>query len=371
MASTARNENTIVSDALEKALVDRGNAFSFLQAYRTLFRIVQEQGGNPEQDIRIRPALSLELPKAAISSISKIDADVPRYEIQTSFLGLYGASSPLPNFYTEDLIAAEQEDEIQARLLLDVFHQRSYRLYASVLQKFQPVYELAESKDSHFLSMLWSLVGLRDEQSRASSAQPGLFLHYVNLFGRQHKSAAGLQFMLADFLDSRFGDGIDSIPVEIEQCVEQRLDIPVRDRLGLGMGKALGVNTVIGRYIKDYNGKIVVRVGPISVASYQELISESCHWQGLETLVRSYIGPALTCELEFSVTHAPQMGARLGDENWGIMGMTTWLDASAENRDGDASSQEYASMDDVSGRTLSNIPLPNKPTTVIARVRLQ
>src|SRR3990167_6541115 len=62
-------------------------------------------------------ALSLELPKASIADIKRIATEdaADKYEIQTSFLGLYGASSPLPNFYTEDLIAAEQEDEIQAR----------------------------------------------------------------------------------------------------------------------------------------------------------------------------------------------------------------------------------------------------------------
>lgn len=322
--------------AVEQAIVNRGNAYSFLQAYRTLSRLVTEQGGNPELDIRIRPALSLELPRASISSIQRVDAAVldagqhadalaPQYEIQTSFLGLYGASSPLPNFYTEDLIAAEQEDEIQARLLLDVFHQRLYRLYAAALEKYQPVYELAEKQNPNFRQLLWSLIGARDAHTRESLPQPGLFLQYVNLYGRQQRSAEGLKFILADHLKHIFADHAESIPVELEQCVEQRLDIPARDLLGLGMGKALGVNAVMGSYVADYSGALRICIGPISAADYQSLMSNSQHWQGLTSLIRAYIGPTLACELEISVEAEGMGGLCLGDPQWSGMGLTGWL----------------------------------------------
>lgn len=327
MADQTGIENTAVTPNLLNALLQRGNAFSFLQAYRTLTKVVAEQGGNPEQDIRIRPALSLELPKASIADIKHIASEdaADKYEIQTSFLGLYGASSPLPNFYTEDLIAAEQEDEIQARLLLDVFHQRMYRLYAEALQKYQPVYELSEQQDSHFLRLLWSLIGIRDPHIRQAMPQPGLFLQYINLYGRQQKSAAGLQFVVSDYLCDILPPSTTGVPVDVEQCVEQHLDIPVRDMLGLGMGKALGVNAVIGRYVTDYSGKLLVSIGPIALEDYHALTSDAQHWQGLVSLIRAYIGPALTCELEFSVTAETMDGVCLGDPDWSNIGLSTWL----------------------------------------------
>lgn len=359
MADSTGLENPHVTAELERALLQRGNAFSFLQAYRTLARRVAEQGGDPEQAIRIRPALSLELPKASIDSIQRIDAvtvdagsapsvAASQYEIQTSFLGLYGASSPLPNFYTEDLIAAEQEDEIQARLLLDVFHQRLYRLYAAALQKYQPIYELTEKTHSNFRSLLWSLIGARDEHTRRSMPQPGLFLQYVNLYGRQQKSAAGLHFILADHLRSIFVgaalQSADGVPVNVEQCVEQRLDIPARDRLGLGLGKSLGVNAVLGRYVQDYSSKILIRIGPVSATDYQALMSSTYHWQGLTALIRAYIGPALTCELEISVKAETLSGTRLGDPQWSGMGLTTWLQAAADSGAASATAGDVAPL---------------------------
>lgn len=340
MANPTGAENPHVTPELERALLQRGNAFSFLQAYRTLARRVSEQGGNPEQDIRIRPALSLELPKASIDRIQRLEPPLRegeqasatgQYEIQTSFLGLYGASSPLPNFYSEDLIAAEQEDEIQARLLLDVFHQRVYRLYAQALQKYQPVYELTETPNSHFRQLLWSLIGARDEYTRRSMPQPGLFLQYVNLFGRQQKSAAGLHFILSDYLREILPDCREDLSVSVEQCVEQRLEIPTRDRLGLGLGKSLGlekslgVNAVLGSHVQDYSGKLLIRVGPLSAEDYQALMGTPHHWQGLNALVRAYVGPALDCELEISVIAATLTGTCLGDAQWSRLGLSTWM----------------------------------------------
>ncbi len=336
MADPVGSENPRIAAALEQELLERGNAFSFLQAWRTLSRQVREQGGNPDHDIRIRPTLSLALPKASIDRIQRLtpavaeagsanDARVPQYEIQTSFLGLYGASSPLPNFYTEDLIAAEQEDEIQARLLLDVFHQRIYRLYASALQKYQPVYELTETPTSNFRQLLWSLIGARDEHTRRSMPQPGLFLQYVNLFARQQKSAAGLHFILNDHLRGLLPEYHEDFCVSVEQCVEQNIEIPARDRLGLGLGKTLGVDAVIGSHVQDVSGKLLVRIGPLNATAYQTLIGTPEHWQGLHALVRAYIGPTLACEVEISVTADTMEGTRLGDGAWNQLGLSTWL----------------------------------------------
>lgn len=336
MADPTGLENPRIMPALERELLERGDAFSFLQAWRTLSRHVSEKGGNPDHDIRIRPTLSLALPKASIDRIQRLEPGIvdagaadetlsPQYEIQTSFLGLYGASSPLPNFYTEDLIAAEQEDEIQARLLLDVFHQRTYRIYAEALQKYQPVYELTETPDSNFRKLLWSLIGARDEHTRRSMPQPGLFLQYVNLFARQQKSAAGLHFILDDHLRELLPDRPDDFHVTVEQCVEQHIEIPPRDRLGLGHGKALGIDAVIGTHVGDFSGKLLVRMGPLDALAYQTLIGTPRHWQGLHALVRAYIGPTLACELEISVAAQPTDGTRLGDGSWNQLGLSTWL----------------------------------------------
>lgn len=360
MADASGLENPV----LEKSLLSRGSAFNFLQAYRNLVRLVRAQGGDPQTDIRIRPALSLELPRASVERIQRLEREDgrPGYELQTSFLGLYGASSPLPNFYTEDLIAAEQEDEFQARLLLDVFHQRIYRLYAEVLQKYQPVYELVERADSHFQKLLWSLVGARDEQSRSALPQPSLLLHYANLYGRAQRSSAGLHYLLSDYLAGVLSHP-EGVKVEVEQCVEQRLEIPERDRLGLGTGKALGVNAVIGRYVPDYSGKLLIRIEGLKAQDYQHLVGDATQWRKLSSLVLAYTGSSLACEVEIGLGAEAGVGVSLDGGPWSGLGLTSWLQQPAETS---AETGEAAGQSD---ETIGAVPAPETPG-LLARLRL-
>lgn len=318
MADSTGIENTAVG----KDLLTHGSAFSFLQAWRMLSRSVRESGGDPDRDILIRPALSMALPRAGVTGLRELPDDGlaeprPRYELETGFWGLYGAGSPLPNFYTEDLISAEQEDEGQARQLLDLFHQRFYRLYGRTLEKYQPVYELTEKPESHFLDLLWSLVGLREPLSRETLPEPHLLLEYRHLFGIRQRSAAGLHQMLTDYLGG--------VPVEVDQCVTQTLEIPRRDRLALGMGRTLGVDSVMGQFLTDASSRLLIRIGPLDPSSLQALMNQRERWQSLQALVRAYVGMSLSCELHILLKAADFPGSQLGDSAWGRMGMTSWL----------------------------------------------
>ncbi|CBL44789.1 Hypothetical protein HDN1F_12060 [gamma proteobacterium HdN1] len=380
-----------LTPALEAALLQRGDTFSYLQAYRLLAQALSEQGNNPETALRLRPALSLALPRAAIQQISTYSAEssvhkssveqssaeersveersaenaretpsenksdeysqsqahnpkTSRYEIQANFLGLYGASSPLPNFYTEDLITGEQEDQLQARQLLDIFHQRAYHLYAAALQKYRPIYELTSPKQSHFRQLLWALVGAREDTVRRALKQPGLILQYAAWFTRPQKSAAGLHAILSAWLTDLNAD--QYTPIEVIQCEPQRLSIPTGNLLALGTGntagfgnaagtgKALGIDTVLGTSIIDYSGKLLVRLGPLSTTTYRQLVPEGhpCHEAGVGLLIRTYIGPSLNCDLEFLVTPTPStpITLQLGEPTTNPLGLGSWLGAPAD-----------------------------------------
>lgn len=318
MAETTGPENHhLIAD-----LKARGPAWSFLQAYRTLSRLVREQGGDPDLDLRMRPALTLALPRAGVHDVTELerpgaDRSVPGYTLQTSFLGLYGASSPLPNFYTEDLIAAEQEDAADARALLDVFHQRMFALHARSLEKHQPVFELTEQPESHFQKLLWSLVGLRDPVLRAALPRPQLFLRYLQLYALPQRSAAGLEHILSDYLDG--------VPVTVQQCLGQQVEVPERERLGLGMGKALGRDAMLGSEITSYSERVLVILDDLAPARFQRLLGDREEWLSLCSLIRTYVGSHLEVELELRLAHAPEAGLGLGQGPWNQVGLTSWL----------------------------------------------
>src|SRR5882762_10124157 len=134
---------------LKNSLLSEGHRFSFFQAARLLKRL---QG----EDLRIRPELSFGFPSADVSSIEQ-RPDQKGYRLTATFLGLYGVSSPLPAFYTEELL---RDESGAARDFLDIVHQRLYALLLAGWQKYRLFFQLEEAKDPAPLDMLLALCGL-------------------------------------------------------------------------------------------------------------------------------------------------------------------------------------------------------------------
>src|SRR5690606_24804533 len=95
------SENGSEDAALKARLLKSGGRYAFFQAWRLLRLMGQAQAGSPV-DIRVRPNLTLDFPGTDLNSIEQLGPN--RYRLTANFLGLYGVTSPLPNFITEDLL---------------------------------------------------------------------------------------------------------------------------------------------------------------------------------------------------------------------------------------------------------------------------
>lgn len=344
MADTPRVTDADLNDQqLEATLIARAPSFSFFQALRLLRQIAGRRGHDPYRSVRVRPGLNMSRPQSSVVRISRLTAPsepragqeaeqeaeqgrtpsdkatehCPQYEIETGFLGLYGASSPLPNFYTEDLILAEQEDQNGARAFLDVFQQRLYDLYLQAQEKHRPLYDLTEAADSQLLEVLWSLIGLRAPALRQQLPDSRLLLRYLSLFASSRRSASGLQAMLEDFTGSQ---------VAIKQCVRRSFQIPFRHRFRLGeAGHCLGEGCVLGSQATDFSGRIEVVVGPLSHAGFSQLMNQDQHWSLMISLISYYLKTPLQCDLLLLIEPGDARPAQLGSAQWGCLGQNAWL----------------------------------------------
>lgn len=302
-------------EALRSEILEEGAAFSFPQLVRLLRGRLRAASGDTAPTPRIRPALSLELPR---SEVAEVRHDGDRYEIITTFLGLYGVSSPLPAFYTEELIEAAQEDRTAAQALLDAIHQHLYELYVDALDKLRPLQVSVEQNDERFPDLLRSLIGLRDPAMREALPQADALLRYVSLLGAQQRSAEGLRTLLEDMLGG--------VPVAVEQCVERAVRIPERSRVRLGeQCHALGTNAVIGTHVRDRMGKIRVRIGPLSHERFDTLLNRHDQWHWLVRIIRFYLTTPVECELQLELEPGTGRTTTLGERRSATLGTTTWL----------------------------------------------
>ncbi|MBF0237887.1 MAG: type VI secretion system baseplate subunit TssG [SAR324 cluster bacterium] len=311
MAASSGNTSHSVTDQL----LQNPGKFSYYQAIRLLERVIGEKLEDSGK-IRIRPQLSLDFPESDIASIDQTQ-DGEGFDLQTTILGLYGISSPLPSWYTEDLLSAELEDKNFARVLLDVVHQRLYTLFYRSSQKYQLLQQVIEVQSPKYSWMLFDLLGIHQVELERFLPDPFQMLRYIALYRQQPRSATGLTTLLEDALKG--------VKVNITQCVRRIVPVHPKQKFELGMVNCeLGENSIVGEQTEDSNGKITITLGPVSYDRFHLLLNGSQECRLMIFLIESYMTVPLDCDLEVIMAENEPKTVMLGDPLRSCLGKNTW-----------------------------------------------
>ncbi|MEE4359013.1 MAG: type VI secretion system baseplate subunit TssG [Desulfococcaceae bacterium] len=333
-------ENRDHGPALKKELLAQGKKFSFFQAVRLLQyyeRRYGESAKNPppkgESDslrniINIRPDLSMHFPGTDIVSVEApeevTENGLPQYRITATFLGLYGISSPLPSFYTEELMEEQREDSSVSRDFIDIINSPLYPLLFECWSKYRLGIRISENESARDMERLFCLMGLGDTRVRSRVEEPESLLRYTGLFAHYPRSAPGLEALLSD--------AFQAPDVRIIPCIPERADIPDDQLCRLGMsGCRMGKDAYLGRRLKDRMGKFRVHMGHLDADTFQQWLPDTKNFKKMTALLRLYTDQPLKWDLEIVLTEGAVSTTRPGDSRWARLGWNTWL-FSEDNR---------------------------------------
>ncbi len=309
---------------MKTELLGQGQRFSFIQAVRLLRFLVRKKRSNGrderglERNIRVRPELSLNFPGADIARILESDSEPNCYLVTATFFGLYGASSPLPAFYTEDLLQEHNEGRSITRDFLDIINMPLYWLLFKLWGKYQLIYQITEEQDQRALQRLFCLLGLESEFFQQHLENPYRLLRYIGVATQLPRSAEGLRAMLSDALQET--------DIQVVPCVERMAPIPEDQRLWLGQsGNTLGENSVLGEQVPDRMGKFRVRIGPTGGDLLHHFLPDGKSFGDMKELIRFYLDQPLDWDLEIVLKPGEAGGVVLGQERWTRLGWNTWL----------------------------------------------
>jgi len=313
---------------LKQNLLKNGFDYSFFQVLR-LLSLVNEQTDSDSavsglsRSVRVRPNLSLAFPAADVEEVKEIVGDHSlKYQVIANFFGLYGVSSPLPTFYTEDLIDEASEDESAARDFLDILNHRIYQLFFESLQKYRPFFQINKGDRDLYKERLFCLEGFGEHVHLANIPKADQLLRYIGLFSQRPRSGEGLKILLGDAL------GYD---VTIVSCVLRKARIPEDQLLRLGIsGGVLGEDCVLGRELDDRMGKFRIEIGPLNSDEYREFFPGSETYNRLVLLTELYLQDPLEYEIEIFMHEQQAQTVCLGNSCWSRLGMDTWLYAGSE-----------------------------------------
>jgi type VI secretion system protein ImpH len=306
-----------------------GRAYGFFQAMRLLRLCDRGRAGtgpDARVAIRVRPNLALKFPETDLEAIERGPGD--RLQVTANFLGLYGTSSPLPTFYTEELMEEARNDRHASRDFLDLLNHRLYPLLFEAWSRARPMIEVVEQRDHRFIGILFILIGLGEPILRNGIASPRRLLRYIGLLTMNPRSALAMETLLSDALGN--------LPVEVVSCRPARVRIPIDQRIRLGTyANLLGADAFVGEETADRSGAITIRIGPLAYERFARLLPDGPDYRLMEFFVRFYPSVPADAEVELILEPSSARPACLGDANYARLGLDTWLfgdDSEGERR---------------------------------------
>ncbi len=315
--------------ALIRELEEHPRDFSFFRAVWLLERAQRDAvnvghlGPARDESVRLRPTADLAFPSADVSTIETRPDDEPgpRFGLSTPILGLYGATSPLPCFYSEEILHSERlGEEDPARLFFDVLNHRLlsllYRAWAKYRWSF--VFEAGGRDPISGYLMAWLGLAQPELRDRAGVA-PVRLLRYAGLVQQRPHNAAALAGIVSD----HFG----GVPTRVEQCVPRWVTIAEPDRSRLGLSNStLGSDIVVGETILDRSGKCRISVGPLDYETFQHLRPGGSGHEEACALARLLLPDRLAFDLHLVLERSAVPPARLACGDGATqLGVVSWL----------------------------------------------
>jgi type VI secretion system protein ImpH len=310
--------------------------FRFFQAVRILERqrarylrsprsgeiaAVGEEAEPHQRTVRFRAATQLSFPASEIDEVGEEAAGL--LSITTTFLGLSGPSSVLPQHYSVALRRELRNRNAGLKDFFDLFSDRFtaffYRAWAKYRVPVAVERSVAKGQDGAS-EALRGLIGFGTDHlaDRTEIAEHSL-LHYSGLLGHFPRNAASLRGLLCDYF---------RLPVGVEPFDGRWLTLPASERTRLGGAFAgLSTDAVVGESYWDVESSFLIEIGPIDYAVFVSFMPNGGNLRRLASLTRLYVNPEMGFRVELCLQRNAVPPLRLDPEDpiGPLLGWNTWL----------------------------------------------
>ncbi len=300
--------------------------FSFFQVVDTLLRhrgveveddALRAQG---ETGLVFRTSPSLGFAPSDVESVRRVEkpgGDGDYHEVTTNFLGLHGASSPMPGYFLDGAVWSRNQDGVQ-QAFQDFFSDRLNWLLYLVWRKYRYYIRYRADARDRFSDWMFSFAGLGAPEMRGETGITwAKLLTYIGLIAARTRSPD----MTAGVIAHAF-----NLPdVSIEQLVLRKVEIPEDQRMCLGRANStLGSDAVIGEWADDRMGKFTVIFRSLSFERFRDFLPTGKDFAPFKELVEFLLKDQLAYDLVLHTHEHETPNLTLGDERKGLLGWTSF-----------------------------------------------
>ena len=318
--------------ALERALAEAPTSFDFYQAVRLLERLrpgrapVGEFADPGAEAVRFATSLRLGFPASEVESLATGD---DRALLTATFFGLTGPSGVMPLEYSALVADRARAKDPTMHDFLDLLNHRMLSLLYRAWERARFVVAYERDRRDALTRHLFDLVGLGTAGLDGRLPLPDeSLLRYAGLLALPTRPAVALEGLLADYFQ---------VPASVEQFIGSWFPIEGDALCRLddgGAATSLGGGAVAGDEVWDCQGRVRVRLGPLSRAQYDRFLPDGDAHAPLRALVRLYTRDELDAEVQLVLSPDEVPGLTLGGDA-APLGWATWIRTEARAREGD------------------------------------
>lgn len=315
------DESEAETEAAERRLEKEAGATTFAAAVATLDRLLGGQrplgttGPVEQETILFRASPTMGFPASDVTAIARRSpSDPPSWpvEMTVTFLGLYGPSSPMPAFWTEN-IAQEQDGAQNMRDFLDLFDHPLIALLYRILGHYRIDLQFDAAMHGALPNAIMALTGQIGGTALARQVDWTRLLPFCGLLSHSSRSTDTIRRIVAGYFE---------IPVAVEEWVIRHVPIPPDQMFTLGNKQAaLGSGTVLGETVPDAAGAIRIVLGPLPRPQFAAFLPDGDRRAELRALLTILMRKPIVCFIDLVMDPSEATALVLGGAQ---LGWTTW-----------------------------------------------
>ena len=267
---------------------------------------------------RVNPSLGF--PSGDIESIERI-ANIygeESTEITVNFLGLHGASSPLPAHMLEASLWSKNEEGVQ-QAFNDFFSNRLIWLFYLIWRKYRYHVRYRPGATDQFSDWMFALIGIKGKETRGKAGIPwAKLLTYLGVVAARTRSAEMIKGVLAHAFALK--------NVSIREFEERIVEIPMDQRAVANRANmTLGSDMVIGRYVRDRASKFTIVICDLSFQRFRDFLPSGAEFPRLKELVEFLLKDQMAYDLELHLSRTEVPDFVLGKKTFADLGWTTFI----------------------------------------------
>lgn len=323
---------------LNQILFDEPYRFEFFQAVRLLERMFPERAAvartvTPQNEVvRFRSNASLKFPPSQIFKIEEIEdafSEEKLPEMFVNFMGMVGIAGVLPINYTELVAERARYGDTAMWAFFDIFTHRAVSMFFRAWEKYRFPIQYERGNDD-FTAYLFDFTGLGTRGLRGKMhLDDESLLPYAGLILQKPHSTGALEQILADYF---------RVKAKIQQFSGQWLSLDEESITQLGKANSrLGLNTIVGTRVWDYQSKFRLVIGALKFAEFQAFLPNGSAYKPLLSIVRFMIGEELDfdVQLKLKAKEVPSTILTTRAKRRPMLGWTSFLKTKPFKKDDD------------------------------------